>query len=196
MEGNARQPELRRQRLPDLIDHGGDGHRSRAAQRRLLGQLLGVHHPRRTAGIGLREIEADAPRDGVVARRERHRCLDRRHVPAQVLAEPLDTRRAGVRIAFRGTAAPEVVGFRERIGLTAVDGEDDARHGGQPGQPGGLEAAAACHGDIRGAVAPDQQRLQDAVRSDRAHERLELGAVADVLGLDRVRGDHADDRSD
>ena len=66
----------------------------------------------------------------------------------------------------------------------------------QPGQPGGFEAAAARDRHIRRAIAADQQRLQDAVRGNRSHERLELGAVAHVIGLDRVGGDHPDDRSD
>ena len=90
-------------------------------------------------------------------------------MPAQALAERFEVRRAGVRVAFRGVAAPEVVGFGQRISVAAVGGgEDDARHGAQPGQPGGFETAAARYGDIRRAVTPDQQRLQDAVRGDRA----------------------------
>ena len=87
-------------------------------------------------------------------------------MPAQVLTEPFDARRAGVRVAFRGVAAPEVVGFSQRIGLAGV--EDRMTHGtvAQPGEPGGLEAAAARDRDVRRTFASDQQRLQDAVRGD------------------------------
>ena len=52
-------------------------------------------------------------------------------------------------------------------------------------------ARGARYARMMALLPADQQRLQDAVRGDRAHERLEFGAVADVIGLIRMLSTHA-----
>jgi len=123
--------------------------------------------------------------------------LDRRHVTGGDSGGTRPFRSTGVGIRFRGTAATQVVGIGERVGLAAIHGQDDAKAPSSARPAWRLQAIAAATAHVRRTGRRGPGRLQHAVRAIDRNERLELGlccghdsAVMAWVEIIRMTGSH------
>jgi hypothetical protein len=94
-----------------------------------------------------------------------------------------------------GTRRPDrlqVVGAGQKRRLRLVDGMDEARNGSHSQEPRSDEPLVAGDHGIAGVLARDQQRMNDAMRSDRFDEQSETRRIARLRCRDLIDVDHAD----